>query len=153
MRQSPSIVPETFDCDVYLVLNNFGYLGRAWTESDEQNTDRETVMRDLFHGQYSDPVRVVAFNTAQGWSRDVSEEIANELAKRLANERDEVPLALEAFLERYGGHRCWGIDERGQLLELSKGQTELVCPARMSPSERGSGVGSCYARRWTVAAL
>jgi hypothetical protein len=105
MRQSPSIVPETFDRDVYLVLNDFGYLGRAWTESDEQNTDRETVIRDLFHGQYSDPVRVVAFNTAQGWSRDVSEEIANELAKRLANERDEVPLELEAFLDRYGEHR------------------------------------------------
>ena len=105
MRQSPSIVPETVDRDVYLVLNDFGYLGRAWTESDEQNTDRETVIRDLFHGQYSDPVRVVAFNTAQGWSRDVSEEVANELAKRLASERDEVPLALEAFLERYGEHR------------------------------------------------
>jgi hypothetical protein len=105
MHQSPSIVPETFDCDVYLVLNDFGHLGRAWTETDEQNTDRETVIRDLFHGQYSEPIRVVAFNTAQGWSRDVSEEIANELAKRLAIERDEVPLELEAFLERYDEHR------------------------------------------------
>jgi hypothetical protein len=30
MRQSPSIVLETFDHDVYLVLNDFGRLGRAW---------------------------------------------------------------------------------------------------------------------------
>jgi hypothetical protein len=105
MRQSPSIVPETFDRDVYLVLNDFGRLGRAWTESGEQNTDRETVIRDLLEGQYSDPVRVVAFNTAQGWSRDVSEEIAAELAKRVVVYGDDASPALEAFFERHGEWR------------------------------------------------
>jgi hypothetical protein len=99
MRQSPSIVPETFDRDIYLVLNDFGALGRAWPETDEQHTDRDTVIRDLFEGQYSDPVRVVAFNTARGWSRDVSEEIAAELAKRFVESRDEGSSGLEAFLE------------------------------------------------------
>ena len=38
-------------------------------------------------GQYFDPARIVAFNTAKGWSRDVSEELANEVAERLAVER------------------------------------------------------------------
>ncbi len=67
MRRSPSIVPETDDREIYLVLVDFGgYLGRAWPETDEERTDRETVIRDLFEGQYSDPVRVVAFNTAKG---------------------------------------------------------------------------------------
>jgi hypothetical protein len=102
VRQSPSIVPEVFDRDVYLVLNDFGLLGRAWPESDEQRTDRESVIRDLFEGQYSDPVRVVAFNTAEGWSRDVSEDIAKELAKRFAVEDEELSPGLEAFLERHG---------------------------------------------------
>jgi hypothetical protein len=32
---------------------------------------------DLLNGQYSNPARVIAFNTAEGWSRDVTEEIAN----------------------------------------------------------------------------
>ena len=30
-------------------------------------------------GEYSYPMRVVAFNTAEGWSRDVTEEIAARL--------------------------------------------------------------------------
>lgn len=65
MRRSPSIVPES-EHDIYFVLNDFGLeLGRAWPEADEERTDREAVLRDLLSGQYSDPVRVVAFNTAE----------------------------------------------------------------------------------------
>jgi hypothetical protein len=33
-------------------------------------------------GQYSHPVRIVAFNTAEGWSRDVTVDIADELRRR-----------------------------------------------------------------------
>jgi hypothetical protein len=32
--------------------------------------------------QYSHPVRVVAFNTAEGWSRNVTMDIADKLRKR-----------------------------------------------------------------------
>jgi hypothetical protein len=35
------------------------------------------------------PVRIVAFNTAEGWSRDVTEEIATELAQACAD-RSEI---------------------------------------------------------------
>jgi hypothetical protein len=71
------------DVDVYFVLDDFGgRLGRAWPEVDEERTDRETLIADLLTGQYHDPVRVVAFNTAERWSRDVSEEIAYELLQR-----------------------------------------------------------------------
>jgi hypothetical protein len=86
------------------LLDDFGErLGRAWRETDEGRTDRETMVRDLLEGQYTDPVRVVAFNTAENWSRDVSEDIADELAKRLAIEGIEItPAALEAFLDRHG---------------------------------------------------
>jgi hypothetical protein len=52
---------------IYLVLDDFGgHLGRAWPEADEERTDRETVIIDLMDGQFSNPVRVVAFNTAEG---------------------------------------------------------------------------------------
>ena len=47
----------------------------------------------------------MAFNTAEGWSRDVSEEIADELAKRLSIEGRETPARLEGFLDRHGGGR------------------------------------------------
>jgi hypothetical protein len=39
----------------------------------------ETVSQDLLSGQYDNPVRVVAFNTAERWSEDVSKDIAYEL--------------------------------------------------------------------------
>jgi hypothetical protein len=46
------------------------------------------------------PVRIVAFNTAEGWSRDVSFEIAGELVERCA-ERGEIPACLRDILRRY----------------------------------------------------
>ncbi len=47
MRRSPSIIPDAVDRDVYLVLDDFGHLGRSWREMDEQSTDRPAVIQDL----------------------------------------------------------------------------------------------------------
>jgi hypothetical protein len=48
MRRSPSIVPQQADRDVYLVMDDFGdRLGRAWRETDEEDTARKTLIRDL----------------------------------------------------------------------------------------------------------
>jgi hypothetical protein len=59
-------VPQEANQDTYLVLEDFGgRLGRAWRETDEENTDRETLIRDLMEEQYRLPVRIVAFNTAE----------------------------------------------------------------------------------------
>jgi hypothetical protein len=99
MRRSPSIVPREANQDTYLVLDDFGgRLGRAWRETNEGDTDRETLIRDLMEGQYSHPTRIVAFNTAEGWSRDVTMDIADELRRRFA-EYDEVPVSVQEFLE------------------------------------------------------
>jgi len=99
MRTSPSMVPHAGDQDTYLVLDDFGGpIGRAWRETDEEGTRRETLIRDLFGGEYNNPVRIVAFNTAEGWSRDVTMDIADELRRRYV-EYDEVPGSLLAFLE------------------------------------------------------
>jgi hypothetical protein len=97
--RSPSLVPREANQDTYLVLDDFGgRLGRAWREADEENTDRETLIRDLMEEQYSLPVRIVAFNTAEGWSRDVTMDIADELRRRFA-EYDEVPASVQESLE------------------------------------------------------
>jgi hypothetical protein len=63
---SPSLVPAGFDADVYVVLEEYAEIGRACRETDEQRADRETLIRHLIAGQYDHPVRIVAFNTAQG---------------------------------------------------------------------------------------
>lgn len=101
MRSSPSIVPGS-DRDIYFVLDDYGQrLGRAWRETDEEDTDRATLLRHLMEGQYANPIRIVSFNVTEGWSSDASEEIAVELRQRCA-ERGEVPPALEEFLDRHG---------------------------------------------------
>jgi len=84
--ESPSIVPPGNDQDVYLVLDDFGgWFGQAWRETDVEDTDLETVIEDLLDGQYSNPIRIIGFNTAEGWSRDVSEDLAEALRQRSNN--------------------------------------------------------------------
>ncbi|WP_375776000.1 hypothetical protein ACE103_30080 [Bradyrhizobium sp. ma5] len=88
---TPSIIP----CDdqtVYLVADDFGPIGRAWRETDLEAADLETVIQDLMAGEYSSPIRVIGFNTAERWSEDVSEDIARE-----------VPAALRPAADRGAG--------------------------------------------------
>jgi hypothetical protein len=54
---------------VYLLLNDFGQLSRAYCEASEDRSDLETTISDLISGQYDNPVRVIAFNAAERWSK------------------------------------------------------------------------------------
>jgi hypothetical protein len=100
MRVSPSIVPDGANHDTYLVLEDFGRIGCCWHQTDAGNADRETLIRDLVEGQYKQPVRIVAFNTTEGWSRDVTKDIADELRRR-AFEFGEVPDSVLDFIEAH----------------------------------------------------
>jgi hypothetical protein len=105
MRQSPSIIPtDRLDRDIYLVLEDFRD-GAAWIETDEGETDLSTVIEDLLTGQYDRPLRVVAFNAAERWSRDATEDIAEELDRRISAERREVSEALQEFVESNIGRK------------------------------------------------
>jgi hypothetical protein len=47
--------------------SNFsGHTGRAWRETDAADTGRATLIQHLFEGQYTNLVRIVAINTAEG---------------------------------------------------------------------------------------
>src|SRR3954466_12342010 len=98
---TPSMVPSETNQEVYLVVDDFGSLGRAWRETDVGETDLETVMTDLLQGQFCNPVRVVGFNVAEGWCRDVSEDVARELQKRCADQDRDVPSYLQDFIFRH----------------------------------------------------
>jgi hypothetical protein len=91
---TPSIVPGE-DQTVYLVLC------RCWRETGVEATDLETVIGDLLSGQYNNPVRVVGFNTAEGSSRDVSKDVAEELQRRCDLQPTDVPAGLEEFVRRF----------------------------------------------------
>jgi hypothetical protein len=85
------------------VLDHF-QSGNAWRETDEDSTDLESSLRQLMAGEYNSPVRIVSFDTSEGWSRDISEEVAEELRRRCAD-LGEVPPSLEDFLDRHQPRR------------------------------------------------
>ena len=78
---NPTLVP-TYDATVHLVLDDFDKLGRAYLETDETKADRESIIHGFLVGEYRKPARVVAFNTSEFWSRDISEDIAWEIVNR-----------------------------------------------------------------------
>jgi hypothetical protein len=100
--QSPSIAPPGNDQDVYLVLDDFGgWFGQAWPETAVEDTNLDTLIEDLLNGQYSNPVRIVAFNTAEGWSRDVSEGVAQMLLLRSAEQSHDLTSSVQEFVDRH----------------------------------------------------
>jgi hypothetical protein len=85
---TPRIVPYGADQTVYLVIDR---LGTVYRETEVERADLETIITDLMSGQFNDPVRVVAFNTLEHWSEDVSEYIAFEIQTRCEIEGTAVP--------------------------------------------------------------
>jgi hypothetical protein len=98
MRRSSSVVPEETGHETYLVLDDLGRLGRVWRETNEVDANYGALIRDLLDDQYSRPTRVVAFNTTEGWSRDVTLDVADELRRGFAD-HDDVPVSVEELLE------------------------------------------------------
>jgi hypothetical protein len=100
---TPSIVPSGHDQNVYMVADDLGRLGAVWREADVEKTDLETVVQDLLTGQNTNPIRVISFNTAEGWSQDVSADVALELRLRCDQQVRDVPFFLQDFVDRYEG--------------------------------------------------
>ena len=83
--------------DHYLIEADYGRLGTEATINFQKAAKRD-VIRDLVAGEHDMPLRVIAFNVSEGWSRDVSEDIAREIAKK--TEYTPAP-SLRFFLERH----------------------------------------------------
>jgi hypothetical protein len=98
---TPSIVPNTSDQTVYIVLDDFGLNGRAYRETDVERADLETIITELLNGEFSNPVRVVGFNTAEGWAQDVSADVAQELRHRCDLQQRDVPAFLQGFCDQF----------------------------------------------------
>jgi hypothetical protein len=102
ISSTPSIVPG-FDVAVHIVLDDFGAAGKIYRETDEADAGLDATVDYLLSGQYNNPLRVVAFNTAEGWSRDVSEDVAWELVRRAAKDGKPIPAATRGFVELHLG--------------------------------------------------
>ena len=105
MPSRASLVPGhlPFDETVHIVLNDFGPLGRAYVETDDGKADERSIVTKIIVGEYSCPLRVVAFNTAAGWSRDVTEDIAWAVSHRARRERRPLGTVAQEFVDRILG--------------------------------------------------
>ena len=97
---TPRIVPYGADQTVYLVIDRFGGPGTC-RETEVERTDLDTIVADLMSGQFNDPARVVAFNTLEHWSEDVSEYIAFEIQTRCDIEGVAVPEYIRDFVASF----------------------------------------------------
>ena len=100
---TPRIEPYGADQTVYLVIYRFGGLGTVYRETETERADLETIIADLISGQFNDPIRVVAFNTLEHWSEDVSEYIAFEIQTRCDLDGVPVPHHIREFVANYTG--------------------------------------------------
>ena len=76
-------------------------LGRAFRETDLAEADLDTIVRNMISGEYRDPLRVVAFNIVEGWSRDVSEEIAYDVLDRAYDADTTLSVGAKRFIDRH----------------------------------------------------
>ena len=103
--RTPSVVPYGADETIYLVVDNSCPPWSAYRETETERVDLETVVADLLSGQFRGPVRVVAFNTLEHWSEDMSAEIARELQTRCDIEGEGLPDHLQDFVKCYARHQ------------------------------------------------
>ena len=107
-NQTPLAPREPFDVTVYIVLNDFGPLGRAYVETDEAQADEAAIIENILSGQYSHPYRVVSLNTAEGWACDVTEDIARAVWSKARSEYRPIGKVAQEFLERALGADAGG---------------------------------------------
>ncbi len=72
---APSIVPS----ETFYIVRDQAADGDVLCEMDVRHSHFDDVLNDMVAARYRQPVAVYAFNPEEGWSRDVSEEIAREL--------------------------------------------------------------------------
>ena len=65
--------------------------------------DATTVIRNLLYGRYGEPLRVVALNVSESWSRGVSEAMAYKVREIAERERYELTQGTLDFIEAHSG--------------------------------------------------
>jgi hypothetical protein len=98
---TPAPLAPSLDEDLHFVLCGFGRSGLAYVETDPIEADATTIVRALLRGLYDRPLRVIAVNAEEGWSRDVSESIAAKVREVAQLEDCELTSGTLAFIEMH----------------------------------------------------
>jgi len=102
MGHDASLVPLYEDNNVYMVLDELLTFGRIWRETSEEAANEQTVLNLIADGEFRSPVRVIVFNSAEGWCRDETVHMGLKLLEMSREGRVLAPSAVE-FVERATG--------------------------------------------------
>jgi hypothetical protein len=85
---------------VYLVVDDFGRLGRAWREIDEECTREADIVHMIVTNEFHRPVKVTAFDVEEGWARDVTEDVARAVLAEAQRRGTQLHGGALDFVER-----------------------------------------------------
>lgn len=91
------VVPYGADQTVFVVIDR---LDEA-TEIRIERSDLETTIGELVAGCFSDPIRVISFNTLEHWMKDISTDVAGEIRARCDIDGVILPDYLSDFVESH----------------------------------------------------
>lgn len=94
---SSPIVPYGADQTLFVVIDRRD----ESTEVPVERSDLEVTIRELVAGCFSDPVKVISFNTLEHWMKDISTDVAGEIRARCDIEGIELPEYLSDFVESH----------------------------------------------------
>lgn len=90
------------DFPIHFILCDFGQHGRAFLETDPEKASREQVVQDILDGQIdSDVLSIMEVNLAEGWARDVTEDVAHEIYDRCIRKAAEPAAGAIALMDRF----------------------------------------------------
>lgn len=97
----PDHVPYGADQTIYIVVDSVAACASGGQETQVEREDIEAVISEFIAGQFRDPIRVLAFNTLEHWSQDLSSAVAAEILARCDIEGMPVPEHVQDFLDRH----------------------------------------------------
>lgn len=89
--------PASQAVEAYVVLHDWGKVGRIYRKTEEKNADRSILIARLMSEHYRDPIIILAF-TADGQSRDITVQIAQELFEHAKWIGAELHAVLRSFV-------------------------------------------------------
>jgi hypothetical protein len=97
-----SLVPLYEDNDVYLVLDELPTFGLVWRELSADQANEETLLNLIADGEFRRPMRVIVFNTEEGWSHDDTMHFGFKLLE-MSREGRALGVAARELVERTTG--------------------------------------------------
>lgn len=112
-----------FDRSIFVVVCHLifvdGRLGEMITHELDFDYDRNVLVNDLKTSAIENPVKVFEFNPVEGWSRDISEDVARAWLKLILNggiERDFTSDDMPDFITDHMGMEAdaWIAEEHAE---------------------------------------